>query len=183
MEQIHNSFPQNKVRKEWNGCNHLDYRYQWVNGVEIRSEGEPFLVNYMYLEIWNQEKKKITFKNSWITNKTITADNVKHLCDCARTRWKIENENNNVLKHRGYNLKHNFGHGKNHACDSFCLFNLLGFQIHCIQDFADDDFKFARTTFGRRDAFFWALRYEMSHYPHTNWEELLYTIAEGAPGG
>ncbi len=28
-----------------------------------------------------------------------------------RARWKIENEGFNVLKTKGYNLEHNFGHG------------------------------------------------------------------------
>jgi hypothetical protein len=30
----------------------------------------------------------------------------------GRCRWKIENENNNTLKTKGYHLEHNFGHGK-----------------------------------------------------------------------
>ena len=39
------------------------------------------------------------------------------LANCGRTRWKIENEYNNVLKCRGYNLEHNFGHGQENAAD------------------------------------------------------------------
>ncbi|GMO37045.1 MAG: hypothetical protein Ta2F_13150 [Termitinemataceae bacterium] len=56
---------------------------------------------------------KTTYKSSLITNLQI--NNVEQIVECARTRWKIENEHNNVLKNRGYNLKHNFGHGKEHA--------------------------------------------------------------------
>jgi hypothetical protein len=180
-EQVKNSYPEKRSCRKWNGREHLIYRYKWVNGVEIRSEGTPFPVNYFELQIWNVEKKEITFKNSWITNKTVNKDNVKHLCECARTRWKIENENNNVLKHRGYNLEHNFGHGKNHAAEVFCLLNLLSFLIHSLQDFSDEDYKKARAAYGRRDEFFSALRYEMSHYPHDNWHDFLITIAEGLP--
>ena len=40
--------------------------------------------------------------------------NVAELADCARARWKIENETFNVLKQHGYHLEHNFGHGKGH---------------------------------------------------------------------
>jgi hypothetical protein len=36
---------------------------------------------------------------------------------------------------------------------------------------------------GRRDAFFWALRYEVSRYLYQNWHELLLTIAGDAPDG
>jgi len=32
----------------------------------------------------------------------------------GRARWKVENENNNVLKTKGYHIEHNFGHGNQH---------------------------------------------------------------------
>jgi hypothetical protein len=144
-----------------------------VNGVAIRAEGDTFAINYLAMEIWNEEKQERTFKNAWITDKRITKDNVKQL----GARWKIENEHNNVLKHRGYNLEHNFGHGKNHASEVFCLLNLLSLLFHGIQDLVDEDYRKARASFGRRDAFFWALRYEMSRYRHEDWHDFLMTIA------
>jgi hypothetical protein len=36
-------------------------------------------------------------------------------------QWKIENEHHAVLKNRGYNLEHNFGHGKEHAAQAAIL--------------------------------------------------------------
>jgi hypothetical protein len=82
-----------------------------------------------------------------------------------------------VLKNRGYNLEHNFGHGKDHAAEIFCLMNLLGFLLHSTQDLADLSYQKARATFGKRDAFFWAMRYETSRYLHLNWLSLLSTLA------
>jgi len=38
--------------------------------------------------------------------------NVAEIVSAGRTRWKIENENNNTLKTKGYHFAHNFGHGK-----------------------------------------------------------------------
>jgi hypothetical protein len=38
---------------------------------------------------------------------------------CARARRKIENEGFNVLKNNGYNLAHNFGHGKKYLARTF----------------------------------------------------------------
>jgi hypothetical protein len=67
----------------------------------------------------------------------------------------------------------------------FWLLNLMSFLFHGIQDIADADYVGsgaslkARASFGRRDAFFWALRYEMSRYLHENWRHLLLTIAGG----
>jgi hypothetical protein len=64
-------------------------------------------VNYIYFETYNAEKEKVVYKNSWITDKPVTKENVGLLVECARARWKIENENNNALKNRGYHLEHN----------------------------------------------------------------------------
>jgi hypothetical protein len=169
------------TRREWNGRNHLEYQYRWVNGLENRCEGEQLSVNYLELVLWNEEKQKITYKNSWITDKELREDTVERIAECGRTRWKIENEYNNVLKNRGYNLKHNFGHGKNHASELFCLLNVLSYLIHGIQDMADEEYRKARGSFGRRDAFFWALRYEMSRYLHEDWTDFLLAIAGEAP--
>jgi hypothetical protein len=161
----------------------LEYRYKWVNGIENRADGERLLVNYLCFEIWNEEKGEVTYKNSWITDKKTDKNNVQQLAECARTRWKIENEHNNVLKRRGYNLEHNFGHGKNHAGEIYCLLNLMSFLFHGIQDLADEDYQKARGSFGRRDAFFWALRYEMSRYLHEDWHDFLLTVAAETPDG
>jgi hypothetical protein len=155
--------------KVWNGRNHLTYRYKWLNGIEIRADGDNMLVNYLDFEVWNEEKKAMTYHNAWVTNKKITKDNVQLLAKCGRARWKIENEHNNVLKHHGYNLKHNFGHGENHASEVYCLLNLLAFLCHGLQDLADDDYKEARASFGRRDAFFWTLRILMSRFLFEDW--------------
>jgi hypothetical protein len=139
-EQFEYSEPETCTRREWNGRNHLEYRYTWVNGIENRADGELLKVNYLYFEIGNKEKGEVTYRNSWITDKKIDKDNVKQIAECARARWKIENEHNKVLKRRGYNLEHNFGHGKNHASEIFCLLNLMSFLFHGIQDLADEDY-------------------------------------------
>jgi hypothetical protein len=56
-------------------------------------------------------------------------------------RWKIENEYTNVLKNHGYNLKHNFEHGKIHASEMFCLLYLLAFQMYSLLDIAYEAFR------------------------------------------
>lgn len=83
-----------------------------MNGVENRADGERMLVNWLSLEVWNEEAEKVTYRNAWITDIEVIRDTVAEIAECGRTRWKMrhicrENEHNNVLKHRGYNLKHN----------------------------------------------------------------------------
>ncbi|GHV41819.1 hypothetical protein AGMMS49546_18600 [Spirochaetia bacterium] len=130
-----------------------------MNGVPIRYEQyerDTLTVNYLEMSIWDEEKGKRTYYNSWITDKPIDTDNAKHLADCGRARWKIENEHNNVLKNHGYHLEHNFGHGENHASENFCLLNLLAFLFHTILYLGDEQYRAARDRSGRRDNFYTA---------------------------
>jgi hypothetical protein len=179
-EQFEYGDVQTLQRRQWNGREHLTHRYQWVNGIENRSEGQQLLVNYLYFQIYNENKGKISYRNSWITSHPLSKDTVQTVADCGRARWKIENEHNTVLKNHGYNLEHNFGHGKQHANEVFCLLNLLAFLFHGIQDNADDNYSKARSSFGRRDDFFWGLRYEVNRYLHESWA-LLFRIVSGVP--
>jgi hypothetical protein len=72
-------------------------------------------LKYRYFERYNREEGKIVYKNRWITDKLVTKEHVRVPATCARAWWKIENENNNVLKNCGYHLEHNFGHGEKHV--------------------------------------------------------------------
>ncbi len=177
-ETVKHSFLEETTREEWNGRNHLTYTYRWINGVEIRDDKKTLLVNYLSLSIWNKEKKKRTFFNTWITNKTITSFNAAHLAACGRSRWKIENEHNNVLKNHGYNLEHNFGHGKTYACEMYCLLNLLAFQMHSLLAIHDEDYRKARACFGRRDEFFHDMRSLMRRNLFDSWQHFIIFMHE-----
>ena len=64
---------------------------------------------------------------------------VKAIVAVGRSRWKIENETFNTLKNQGYNLEHNYGHGKKYLATNFALLMLLAFladQITQALDFA-----------------------------------------------
>jgi hypothetical protein len=140
----------------------------------------------MPLEIENEEKGKITYKNSWITDKAISADKAGRLVTCGRALWKIENEHNNVLKNHGYNLKHNFGHGEQYAGMVFCLLNLPAFQFHAVLAICDGQYKKLRACIGRLDEFFNILRAALRFGLHESWEDfLLFALAEdaGVPDG
>jgi hypothetical protein len=180
-ETVENSYLEEKTRREWNGRHHLVYRYRWLNGVEIRDSRETLKVNYMYLEIENEQKGKITYRNSWVTDKPINEDNAVLIASCGRARWKIENEHNNILKNHGYNLEHNFGHGEEYASEMFCLLNLLAFLWHGILWLADEVYHQARINAGRRDEFFNELRGSMRYVLHENWQTFMIFARDG-PG-
>jgi hypothetical protein len=177
-ETVKHSYLEETSHREWNGRNHLTYTYRWVNQVEIRDDKETLLVNYFSLTIWNEEKKKETFHNTWISNKTITKENVAHLASCGRSRWKIENEHNNTLKNHGYHLEHNFGHGKTYACEMYCLLMLLAFQMHSLLQINDEDYQKARACFGRRDEFFNDMRSLMRRNLFDSWQHFIIFMHE-----
>jgi hypothetical protein len=43
------------------------------------------------MEIWNEEKGKITYR---VTDLAVDEKNIIEMAECARARWKIENEHN-----------------------------------------------------------------------------------------
>jgi hypothetical protein len=178
-ETVNYSYLEEKVRKEWKGKHHIIYRYRWLNNVAIRDNPQTLHVNYVSLEIENSKNGKITYRNSWITNKVLDAENVERIAACGRARWKIENEHNNILKNHGYNLKHNFGHGKKHASEMYCLLNLLSFLFHGILGYADEQYQRARALLGRRTEFFAILRAALRFSFYEGWDAFLtFVIAE-----
>ena len=183
-DSIDDGCMERKTVRLWTGRQHLEYRYQWYNGVEIRQELPTLKVNYLMLQIWNEEMGKITYLNSWVTDLEIDEKNVVEMAECARARWKIENEHNNVLKNRGYHLEHNFGHGKEHACEIFVILNLLAFQMHGIMLLLDQEYQKARKGTRRRDEFFAGMRFIFNRVLFETWEEFICFIAQDDdPGG
>ena len=47
---------------------------------------------------------ELLYHNAFITQEKITKKTVAQVVTAGRTRWKIENENNNTLKTKGYHL-------------------------------------------------------------------------------
>src|ERR1700681_486622 len=98
--------------------------YRWLNAVPLRATDDAIPVNWFSLETLNAKGKR-TYYNSFVTDLAITSDTVAELAVCGRARWKIENETFNVLKTNGYNLEHNFGHGKKTLGSIFLTLDLL----------------------------------------------------------
>jgi hypothetical protein len=60
--------------------------------------------------------------------------NVADIAAAGRARWKIENETFNVMKHHGYELEHNFGHGETFLAMTLAALNFLAFAWHSALD-------------------------------------------------
>lgn len=112
---------------------------RFANGLILNGQHQEELVNYVEYQQVDIKTGKTIYANSWITDIPITKANVKDIVAVGRSRWKIENETFNTLKNQGYNLEHNYGHGKKYLATNFALLMLLAFladQITQALDFA-----------------------------------------------
>jgi len=130
----------------------------------------------------NEKTEKIIYQNNWITNHKITENNVEEIVKAARSRWKVENEGNNVLKNHDYNLEHNFGHGENHLCELLLSLNLLAFLFHTVLDLVNYTYRKIRELLVTRTTFFKDIRTLLKYLWFKDWLHLFsFIIAEHVP--
>ena len=112
----------------------VKHQFRFLNQVPLNKSNQDLLVNFF--EYWRIEDGEITKHFTWVTDFTVTKDNVFQLTRGGRAYWKIENETFNTLKNQGYHFEHNFGHGKNHLSVVFALLMMLAFLVDQIQQLA-----------------------------------------------
>ena len=159
-----------RVKGKTNRWEH--HRYRWANGVPLTEGQDALKVNWCEVTVSDGEGT-VLYRNSFITDWNITAENVAGLVSAGRARWKIENENNNVLKTRGYHLEHNFGHGKKHLASLLMTMNLLAFAFHTLLELTDESYQLIRQAVGARRKFFQHLEALTTYLAFENWERLM----------
>jgi hypothetical protein len=156
------------------------HRYRWLCDVPLRQDKDALSVNWFEIEITNADGEVI-YRNSFITDLPVHRDNVAELVACGRARWKIENETFNVLKTKGYNLEHSFGHGKENLSAVLVVLNLLAFAFHTVCEAAEAYWRRARDKAGTRITFFSHIRTLTTFLVFPSWQNLLETIAFARP--
>jgi len=146
--------------------------YRYVNQVPLRNSDDALMVNWCEL-VTTDAEGDVVFRNAWATSHRITDDNVVALAAAGRTRWKIENENNNTLKTKGYHFEHNFGHGKQHLSNLFATMILLAFLVHTTLDWVDAPYRAVRDSLPSRRTFFEHLRALIHYLPFDDWDHLM----------
>ncbi len=173
-----------KFIKRWTGKERLYYRYRFAENVPLKEGEDALRVNWAELTIFDKQGKERK-RHAFATNHPITKDTVVSLIEAGRSRWKIENEHNNTLKTKGYNLEHNFCHGKKNLSNLLLTFNLIAFLFHTVLGFFDKRYALIRSTLPRRDWFFQDLRTQ--YFLFKNWIDLLCVMLKGLeledPGG
>jgi hypothetical protein len=167
------------TERHWNGKYGEIWQYRFANQVPLRNGNDALQVNWLELTITHEDSGKILYQNSFVTNHTITVTNVTHLTQIGRARWKIENENNNTLKTKGYHLEHNFGHGQHNLANVLASLNILAFLIHTIQEMIEPAYQRLRRALGARKTFFNDLRALTRYVVFESWDDLFSFMEDG----
>lgn len=154
------------------GKKHYVDTYRFINQVPLRDSEDALLVNWCEL-VTTDKEGKVIYKNAFVTDHLITGKNIVDMVKAGRARWKIENENNNTLKTKGYNLDHNFGHGKEFLSQTLLTMNLLAFLYHTTLHFVDTAYQLIRAKLPTRKAFFEDVRALTRYMYFDNWQHLL----------
>lgn len=153
------------------------YVYQWMNDVPLHGGKDAPHINYFNFELIDISKKtgkeKVVYRNSWVTDLTITHDNITALVRGGRCRWKVENEFFNTLKNQGYFLEHNYGHGNENLCFNFYLLTMLAFFFHQIFELTCATYQTCRTKFGSKRHLWENLRTYIKIIIFSSWEHLM----------
>jgi len=166
------------IINEWTGKKKLQKQYRFVNQVPLRNTDDALLVNWCEITIKDDENNVI-YRNSFATDYLLNKENIKQIIEAGRTRWKIENENNNILKTKGYNFKHNFGHGKKHLSSLLASLNILAFLVHTVLEWFDQCYALIRNDLTSRKTFFDSLRALTRYMVFDSWQNLMEFMLEG----
>jgi len=88
-----------------------------------------------FLECWETSPKGKVQHFSWVTDFTLSNENIYQIMRGGRARWRIENETFNTLKNQGYHFEHNFGHGEKNLSTVMAHLMLLAFLMDQVQGF------------------------------------------------
>ena len=153
------------------------FTYEWVNQQPLTADSDSIKVNVLRCRLTTIDKKtqesKTTYIGTWITDLSINEENIAHLVRGARARWRIENECFNTLKNQGYELDHNFGHGKKNLSFNFYILTLLAFFTQQIADLCDDSYQAARKKMGTLKGFWQDVRALFNRFLYESWYKLL----------
>lgn len=156
---------------------------RFINGVPLNQASQKELkVNF--LEYWEVETQadgteRILNRFSWVTDITLTADNVFDIMRAGRARWRIENETFNTLKNQGYNLGHNYGLGSKHLSSVFTRLMMLAFLVDQVQQLCCPVFQAARQKRGSKGRLWESIRAYFHNFVAPSMEAILRAIAYG----
>ena len=165
--------------RHWNGRYAEKHHFRFVNDVPLRGGEAAMNVNWCEITITRQDDGRQLYHNTFATSHSLSTTNVVSVVQDGRARWKSENENNNVLKTKGYHLEHNFGHGQQYLASFLLTLNLLAFLFHTVFELLDKQYQCIRKALGPRKTFFNDMRALLRYMVFENWQHLLTFMIDG----
>jgi hypothetical protein len=129
LEQVEGAIS-TKVVLKWNGRYRERWVYRWAEHLPLRGDEKTLLVSWCELTISNEATGERLYCNAWATDYPLNEQLVVEVVASGRSRWKVENEGFNVLKNRGYNFEHNYGHGQKYLSMVLLTLLILAFLFH-----------------------------------------------------
>jgi hypothetical protein len=162
------------------------HHFRFYNSIPLNASNTHQLVNV--LEYWEIQPDKIVKGKkregaithfSWVTDFKLSEKNVYEVMRGGRSRWKIENEVFNTLKNQGYNLEHNYGHGKKNLSVLLAMIMMLAFLEDQIQQLCSPLFQAAWEKIGSKRGLWEKMRYLFAAYHFMSMQELFEAMVIG----
>ena len=159
--------------RRWKKGHYEQWRYHWVQDVPLRTGKDVLRVNWCEVTAIREDTGEQTYHNAWITSHELTAETAEAVADAGRARWKVENEGFNVLKNRGYEFEHNFGHGHQHLSALLLTMLWLAFLFHSVLHLTCTTYQAIRHALGARREFFNHVRTLACYLYFPSWDDML----------
>ncbi len=152
------------------------HQFRYLNDVSLNKSNQDLKTNI--LEYRRTDSKGKEFNCSWVTDIIISTTNIMKIAAAGMTRWKVENETFNTLKNLGYNLEHNYGHGKKYLSTIFCLLMMLAFLIDQVQEVCCELYKKCKKKAGTYRNLWENMRTLFTYVRFADWETFYQVIAK-----
>jgi hypothetical protein len=151
-------------------CQRRHFECRVIEQVPLSAEHQSWVT---LVEVWQRNRSgELVYHNSWVTDLPVHAANVAVVVETGRAKLKIENEQFNVHKNHGYELEHNYGHGRQTLSVVFYALNLLAFVVHQILEMGDRLYQHCRRQETLREL--WnGLRTLVARFWVDSWAQLL----------
>jgi hypothetical protein len=166
------------VRKRWTGKRYEIDTYRYVGAVPLRDGDDALVVNWCELTTTTADGQ-VVYHNAFATSHAVEQTNVVEMVAAGRSRWKIENENNNTLKTKGYHFEHNYGHGQQFLSSLLATLILLAYGLHTLLEWMDDKYQVLRQKLPSRQRLFNDIRALTTYLCFDSWDALLVFMLSG----
>jgi hypothetical protein len=155
----------------------ITHAFQFINGLPLNQSNLDLPVNV--IDYWQHTEGKKSLHFCWVTDFTVTQENVFQLMRGGRARWKIENETFNTLKNQGYHFGHNYGLGKKHLSEVFVTLMMLAFLVDQTQQLTSALFRSVWQKFGTKRALWEEMRNLFQSFELDSMEMLYTALLNG----